>query len=306
MCQAPQPTQERVATETVDPTVIRSFLGEVLTPIPIESETQKKFEENLAIAQQNFDAFPDSLEAIIWLGRRLAYLGRHLEAIDVFSEGIGKYPNSHKLMRHRGHRYITTRQLDNAIADFEAAAFNSTNAENAIEPDGLPNKLNIPLGNDKFNIWYHFGLAHYLNGRFDKATSAYKKCLEFSDNDDLLAATSYWLYMSARRIGNDELADATLEVITPKMKMIENQAYLDLLLLFKGLKSEEELTKKATNEDGSMNPTWSYGLGNWYLQNNRIDDARNIFWKTLESPNWNAFGYIATEAEVKNMATSGP
>ena len=31
-----------------------------------------------------------------------------------------------------------------------------------IEPDGLPNKNNIPLTTLHGNIWYHLGLAYYL------------------------------------------------------------------------------------------------------------------------------------------------
>lgn len=290
-------------TATEEKTII-SFLGNELTPKDLSPEAREKLEKNLESANLAFKAYPDSLEVIIWYGRRLAYLGQHLEAIKVYSDGLGKFPNSYRLRRHRGHRYITTRKINEAIKDFELAAFQSTNAPNRIEPDGLPNKLNKPLGNDHFNIYYHFGLAHYLNGRFDKAVSAYNKCMEYSDNHDLVVATSYWLYMSAKRIGNDQLADEIIEKVSSRMKLVENEAYLDLLLLFKGEKSEDALLKLATAEDGGLNPTLSYGIGSWYLLNNRIDDARTLFWRTLESPGWGAFGYIATEAEINNMATS--
>lgn len=292
------------AGESDKENVITSFLGNELLPRTLKTETKETFEKNLALTKVDFETYPDSLEVIIWYGRRLAYLGQHLEAIAVYSDAIVKFPDSYRLRRHRGHRYITTRKIDQAIADFEQAAFSATNAPNRIEPDGLPNKLNQPLGNDHFNIYYHFGLAHYLNGRFDKAVSAYSKCLEYSDNNDLLVATNYWLYMSAKRIGNDDLADAALKQVSAKMKLVENDAYIDLLLLFKGEKSEEELLKLATLDDGTLNPTVSYGIGSWYLLNNRIDDARTLFWKTLESPSWESFGYIATEAEINNMATS--
>ena len=309
VCCQPAVQRERpfVVEETTDVPadgVITSFLGSELLPKELSANVREKHEANLAAAKADFDATPDSLDVIIWYGRRLAYLGRYLEAIKVFSDGLAKYPLSYRLRRHRGHRYITTRQLEKAIADFELAAFNSTNAANHIEPDGLPNRLNRPLSNDLFNIYYHFGLAHYLSGRFDKAVSAYTKCLEFSDNDDLIAATTYWLYMSARRIGNSALAEDVLKGISARMKLVENEAYLNLLLLFKEKKTEEALMKLATNDDGMLNPTFSYGIGSWHLLNGRIDQARTIFWRTLESPEWDAFGYIATEAEIQNMATS--
>lgn len=281
-----------------DPNKIYNLMGEELPPKQIKLDALSKLEANLLEAKTNLDAYPDSLELIIWHGRRLAYLGKYLDAINVYSAGIEKYPTSYKLRRHRGHRYISTRQLDKAIEDYEMAAYYSVGTENAIEPDGIPNKLNKPLGNDQFNIWYHFGLAHYLSGRYDKAISAYKKCMEYSNNDDLIAATSYWLYMTYKKIGNSELAEDMIASINSKMTMVENDAYLDLLLLFKGEKKVEDLLSRAFPEEGTIDPTLGYGIGNWYQQQGNIEKANEVFLKILESPSWDAFGYIAAEAEL--------
>ncbi len=292
---------ESASTSSVidkDPSKIYNLMGEELPPKQLISDAKQKLEANLSEAKSNLDANPDSLELIIWYGRRLAYLGRYLDAIDVYSSGLEKFPTSYKLRRHRGHRYISTRQLDKAIEDFEMAAYYSVNAPNEVEPDGIPNKLNKPLGNDKFNIWYHYGLAHYLSGRYDKAISAYKKCMEFSDNDDLLAATTYWLFMTYKKIGNPELANSLLESINNRMIMVENDAYLNLLLLFKGEKSAEDLMKLAFPSNGESDPTLGYGIGNWYQQQGDIDKANEVFLKILESPKWDAFGYLAAEAEL--------
>ena len=57
---------------------------------------------------------------IIWLGRRVAYLGDYKRAIEIFSEGINEFPDDARFLRHRGHRYISTRQFNNAIDDFES------------------------------------------------------------------------------------------------------------------------------------------------------------------------------------------
>jgi tetratricopeptide (TPR) repeat protein len=277
---------------------IMSFLGEELPPKSLTSSVRRKYEQNLKEAQQNLSEFPDSLDLIIWHGRRLAYLGRYLEAIKVYSDGLTQYPQSYKLRRNRGHVYITTRQINKAVEDFEMAAFHSKGALNAIEPDGLPNKLNKPLGNDFFNIWYHFGLAHYLNGRYDKAISAYNQCMKVSDNNDLKVATSYWLFMSYKKIGNQELAEEILVPINFKMKMIENNAYLELLLLFKGEKIAGKLLAKATLDNGLLDPTLAYGIGNWYQQNGENERANEVFLQIMDSPNWESFGYIAAEKEL--------
>lgn len=289
---------EVIETPAKDPTKVYNLMGEELPDKKLTETIRLKLEANLRDARTNLEANPDSLELIIWYGRRQAYLGRHLEAINVYSAGLEKYPTSYRLRRHRGHRYITTRQLSKAIEDFEMAAYYSLNAPNSIEPDGIPNEENQPLGNDKFNIWYHYGLTHYLSGRYDKAISAYKKCMEYSDNDDLLSATSYWLYMTYKKIGNPELAEPILETVTDEMTIIENDTYLDLLLLFKGDKSVEELEQKAFSVDGEIDPTMGYGIGNWYQQQGDTEKANETFLKVLESPKWDAFGYISAEAEL--------
>ena len=122
--------------------------------------------------------------------------------------------------------------------------------------------------------------------------------MEFSDNDDLLSATSYWLYMTYKKIGNAELADQLLAEIDENMEIIENDAYLDLLLLFKGEKKAEALLKRAFPEDGNIDPTLGYGIGNWYQQQGNTEKANEIFLKILDSPSWDAFGYLAAEAEL--------
>ncbi|WP_370089180.1 tetratricopeptide repeat protein [Ekhidna sp.] len=304
-CQQGDSTEstETASLQERDPTKIYNLMGEELLPAKLSPADSAKLEQDVQAAKAAFEAYPDSLDLIIWYGRRLAYQGKYLEAIYTYTKGLEKFPTSHRLRRHRGHRYITTRQLDKAVNDYEMAAFYSINAKNAIEPDGIPNKLNTPLGNDKFNIWYHYGLAHYLNGRYDKAISAYKKCMEFSDNDDLLVATTYWLYMTYKKIGNAELAENLLSEISGNMTIVENDAYLDLLLLFKGDKSVEELTAKALPENGAIDPTRGYGIGNYYQQQGNIEKANEVFLKVLESPSWASFGYIAAEAE---LATAFP
>lgn len=300
-CQAPnrEASVDKATVKKEEPLdKIMSFFGEELTSKELTESTREKYEENLKGALSDYQLYPDSLEVIIWYGRRLAYLGRHLEAIQVYTDGLSKFPLSYRLRRHRGHRYITTRQIPKAVDDFELAAFHSTNAENGIEPDGLPNSLNKPLGNDFFNIWYHFGLAHYLDGRYDKAISAYNQCMNVSDNNDLLVATSYWLYMSYKKVGNVEMAEELLKGINSKMKLIENDAYLDLLLLFKEEKDANKLLAKATSEEGILNPTLAYGIGNWYQQQGNSDKANEVFLQIMEGPNWDAFGYIAAEKEL--------
>jgi tetratricopeptide (TPR) repeat protein len=209
---------EQAAAEAAE---VYSLLGlEYYAP----TEANAKLDSNLAVAQKNFDADP-SEENYIWLGRRLAYKVNYNRAIEVFSQGIEEYPNSYKLYRHRGHRYLSQRKFDAAIADFIKAAELMPALPLEIEPDGMPNKINKPLSTTQFNVWYHLGLGYYLKGDFENAEQAYLKCMDVSDNDDLIAATADWLYMTYRRQGKTEAATKLLERITDTMTIIENDSY---------------------------------------------------------------------------------
>ena len=266
-------------------------------------------EAQLAEAQQNFDSNPDSVDHIIWLGRRLAYLYQYRDAIKVYSDGLEKHPDSYRLLRHRGHRYISTRQFSEAISDLERAAFLIRDIDSVmVEPDGQPNSQNIPLSNTAFNIWYHLGLAYYLQGNFDKAISAYKKCLEVSVNNDLLVATTDWLYMTYRKTGNDDAAAILIEPITKRMKIIENESYRKRILMYKGeLDPERLLSLKQTNDPGQDIDlvTQGYGVANWYLYNGQLEQAREILERIVTTNSWSAFGYIAAEVDLMNLRAGG-
>ena len=71
------------------------------------------------LAQKSYFKDLNNPELLIWYGRRTAYLGYYQEAINLFSKGIGKHPNDPRFYRHRGHRYISTRQYEKAIQDFQ-------------------------------------------------------------------------------------------------------------------------------------------------------------------------------------------
>jgi len=262
-------------------------------------------ERKLNEARARYTEDPTNEENIIWYGRRLAYLGKYNEAINIYNMGLNLYPESYRLLRHRGHRYITTRNFKQAIDDLQLAAFYAKDAPNAIEPDGIPNAYNKPLSNDKFNIWYHLGLAFYLNGNYDKAISAYKKCMEFSNNDDLKVATANWQYATYRKIGNDDAAEAIVEQIPVRMNLIENRVYHDLIMMYMGYVSPDLLLERNGGDDGNLNAAVGYGIGNFYLLNGNTERAIDMFNRILETDQWDSFGFIATEVEIE-LLNSAP
>ena len=279
-----------------------SLLGDTLHPPPLPDSVRADRDQKLAVTQAGYDHAPDNADSIIWLGRRLAYLSRYRDAIATYSAGIETHPDDPRLYRHRGHRYITIRDLDRAIADLERAAELIEGTNDQIEPDGLPNAQNIPTSTLHSNIWYHLGLAYYLRGNLESALDAYWRGRDVSSNLDMLVATSHWLYMTLRRLGRDADAARVLLSIYPEMSIIENVSYHRLLLMYKGEIDPDSLL--SPSDDDIQNATLAYGVANWHHYNGRVDDAAPIFRQILEGSQWAAFGYIAAEAEVARAATA--
>jgi tetratricopeptide (TPR) repeat protein len=287
---------EQAAAEAAE---VYSLLGlEYYAP----TEPNAKLDSTLAVAQKNFEVEP-SEENYIWLGRRLAYKVKYNQAIEVFTEGIEQYPNSYKLYRHRGHRYLSQRKFDAAINDLTKAAELMPAASLELEPDGIPNKINQPLSSTQFNVWYHLALAHYLKGEFDKAEQAYVNCMAVSDNDDLITATVDWLYMTYRRQGKAEEAQQLLEKIMPNMTIVENDSYFKRLNLYKGkLPVDSVLNVSSTDSDADLAiATQGYGVGNWYLYNGDTTQAIAVFERVVGGKHFSAFGFIAAEAELARL-----
>jgi len=276
-----------------------SLLGKPLVPAPQSAEARAALEKNLAAARADYDKDPGSADAIIWLGRRFAYLGRYRDAIAMFSEGIQKHPSDPRMYRHRGHRHITVRELDKAVGDLSRAAELIAGRPDEVEPDGQPNARNIPTSTLNSNIFYHLALAQYLRGQFEPSLKAWRECERYSKNPDMLVATTNWLYMTLRRLDRAGEARQALEPITADMEIIENGSYHRLLMVYKGVEKADALA--ASLKDGGLDAvTIGYGLGNWHLYNGRPDQAMAQFRAIVrQSANqWPAFGYIAAEAEL--------
>jgi len=256
-----------------------SLLGKELFATPAEGEDLIRLQKDLMEAEENLSANPGDPESVVLYGRRLAYLWRYHEAIDVFTGGIKDSPDFAMLYRHRGHRFISVRKFDQAVDDLSKAA---------------------QLNDNDFDIWYHLGLAHYLRGDFEKALPAYKSCLQTAVDDDSRIAISNWLYMTLRRMGREDEAIGILNTIVPGMAVSENLSYYDLLLFYKGQKAESDILDidKATDLELA---TVGYGIGCWYLTNGEETTARTYFEKITATKYWPAFGFIAAEAELFRM-----
>lgn len=295
--------EPKVDPAAATPVVVQavSFLGDSLREIPLSDSTRRAMEVQLSDARRAFDRTPGNVDSIIWLGRRLGYLGRFRDAIGVYTMGIGQHPDNPWLYRHRGHRYISVRELDNAIADLEKATQLVAGKPDEVEPDGQPNAQNRPIGTLHSNIAYHLGLAYYLKGDFEKAIPIYETDLKAATNDDRRVSTGHWLYMSLRRLKRDAEAKKLLTQYRKVMDIVENQAYHRLMLLYKGELPVDSVLAPTAPINSSGAGAIAYGVGNWHLYNGRAAEAEAVFRRIMGSGQWASFGYIAAEAELARM-----
>jgi tetratricopeptide (TPR) repeat protein len=287
--------QEGVAAEA--PIEAISLLGQPLRQPELTDEFRELQSGLLEEARAVLGKSPDDPDAAIWVGRRTAYLGRYREAIEIYSRALAKSPGYAKLYRHRGHRFITLRRFDEAIADLERAAELIEGLADETEQDGLPNERGIPTSTSHANIWYHLGLVRYLTADFAGAADAWARCRGFATNPDMDVAAAYWLYLSLRRSGDEAGAKVVLESIAPDLDIIENHDYYQLLRAFAaGGAAPDELL--GDDSDGVTSATRAYGVAAFrFLENDRAG-ARELFESIVAGDAWAAFGYIAAEAEL--------
>jgi dipeptidyl aminopeptidase/acylaminoacyl peptidase/tetratricopeptide (TPR) repeat protein len=276
-----------------------SLLGAPLKPVELAPAAAKAADAALEKARVDFAKSPDAADTIVWLGRRLAAAGHVRESIDVYTRGISRFPADARFYRHRGHRYVTLREFDKAIADLTKATQLIAGKPDEPEPSTADPKV-MSAETLHYAIWYHLGLAHYLKGDFIAAEKAYRQCLAVAQgNDDQVAGASDWLYMTLRRLGRTDDAAKVLTTITPTMKVTADRNYLDRLLMYKGVYAPEDLLR--AGGDAISSATYAYAVGNWYLYNGRMPEAKALFQQIVKGSNWMPFGFIAAEAELARM-----
>lgn len=299
---AEKPTAESPADDSLEGV---GLLGNELRRPDLDEAYRAEHEGLLAEAEDRLKTAPGDVDAWIWRGRRTAYLGEYGEAVKIYSEalelpGLGSQDRA-RLLRHRGHRQLSLRLLQEAAADFEEAARLVADLPDRVEEDGLPNARNQPTSTLGTNIYYHLGLVRYLQGNFESALAAYEKCWELSKNPDMQVATAYWLHMTLARLGRTEEAAAVLGPITAELDIIENQAYHRLLLAFRGELQLEALLEEAGAAGGAALATTGYGVGFGYEARGDEAAAAEVWRRVVESGAWASFGFIAAEAELPRL-----
>ncbi len=270
-----------------------TILGDTLHSPEIKDG--KSFDQFKSAKTTYFDN-QNNAEALIWYGRRTAYLGYFQEAIKLFTLGIKNHPDDARFYRHRGHRYISTRQYNKAISDFKKAVLLIDGKVDQLEPDGLPNTKNIPLSTLHGNIWYHLGLAYYLKNDMKNALKAFNNRSVTHKYDDNIVSGGHWLYMINRRLGKIDKSSAVINEVHKDMDIIENMSYHQSCLFYKGELQESEM---------EMDEVALYTLANWYVyEKNDTIKAKEYYQNLLEKGNPYSFAYIAGESDWNRLVNS--
>ncbi len=256
-----------------------SLLGTAHYARPAKGEELARLQRDLTRAETVLAEDSDELEAHVMFGRRLSYLWRYHEAIAVYSDALDCFGDNASLYRHRGHRYLSIRRFGPAARDMARA---------------------FELDPEDFEICYHLGLARWLLGDWDGAREIYEDFLPKCEDPEQQVAMSYWLYMTLRRLDEQEEAEALLEKIGTPDGVTENVNYLDLLRLFRGDIDEAEILELA--KEGPLPAgTLGFGLGCRYLFEGDLDRASECFVTVTRGPYWPAFGFIAGEVELARL-----
>jgi tetratricopeptide (TPR) repeat protein len=247
----------------------------------------------IAKADTALAADPRNLDLVLAAARARDVALQFHAAIEVYTRGLALAPQDVRLLRFRGHRYISIRRFDLAVADLERA---------------------VALAPSSFDVTYHLALAHYLRGEFDAAVKVYRACLDASagpgplppgwrsctttratDNDRV--AMTDWLYRALRRAGHHDQAQALVTPITAGMTVGENEAYYTALRFYKGDVTELQAMTPVTKSDNRL-VTVGYGVATAYLANGDTERACDLLERIAAEPNWNAFGVIAAEVDL--------
>jgi tetratricopeptide (TPR) repeat protein len=212
--------------------------------------------------------------------RTLARLMRHAEAVEACTNALRINPDHGPALLERGHFLINLRQADKALPDLVRAR---------------------TLGADAYGVAYHLSLAYYVTGDFTRAAEEYDHCYSNAKTDDNRVACTAWQYVALLRAGRKADAEKVLERVTPETKVQSSAAYLDRLLLFKGVRNEEDAAK-AMKKDNLQLPTVAYGIGVWHLLNGRQAQARQYFEQATAPPaQQSGFGSVASYYELQRM-----
>lgn len=272
-----------------------SFAGEPLYRNPVPAERLDELTSQIELLETKEVKTEDDY---IQLGHLYIASNRFRDAIDLYTRGLGDHPQSFKLLRHRGHRYLNVRELDKANADLTAAVELMEG-----QPVATEYRLNgEPNATYQHWIWYHVGLYNYFSGNYAAAAEAFQNAVDTAPDSRVVIGSTDWLYNAHNKAGNPDAAKAAIAVIPPDIEGRETSPYYKRVMLYKGVMAPEDILDihKPAEEWTGADMTTGYGVGNWYLFNGDAETAEMIHMKVLQSPFWNAWAYVAADKDYED------
>jgi Flp pilus assembly protein TadD len=236
----------------------------------------------IARAQRAADADPRSVPKLIALGIAQSGARQMQEAVRTFTRALAIEPNNPILYRWRGHRNLSVRNFDPAMADFTRG---------------------YGMDSTVYGILYHLGVLRFVRGDFNAAADAFRRAQPLAPDAGELAGSTDWLWMSLMRAGRTSEAAAMLA--RRPDSLATTVAYARRLKLYRGEIGPDQVLTASDTGDVDV-ATLAYGLGNWYLVRGDTARARSAFERSVASGGWPAFGFIAAEAEVARMRRRAP
>lgn len=256
-------------------------------------------EAALAAARAAWERHPTDADSIIWYGRRVGYTGAFAEAVAIYTEGLRHHPDEPRLLRHRGHRYLSLREFDKAITDLSRAQGLVAGTPDEVEPDGQPNARGIPTSTLHGNIRYHLALAHFVKGDHAAALPLWAEDARLSRNNDHRVAATYWWVLTLAQLGRHAELRGELAEIRGDWDIIENGSYHRLLLWMKGELPERDLIPEGAS--ALERQTIGNGMGQWFLATGQRARATKAFEEVLATGPAASFGFIAAEAAMARL-----
>lgn len=274
-------------------TVKETLIGTPISEPGWSAATRTRLEKDLEIARAVMGVAPEREDSHIWMGRRLGYLTRYGEAIDVFTNALEQFPDSYKLLRFRGRHLARNRQFERAIADYVRAAALVEGLQDSYEPDGIINSRHQYLGSYRSNIHYYLGQTSWAVGDYqatlDGMTRASAEPLV--RHDDRRVATGFWQYLALRKLGRGDEAQAVADAIPEDLELVENHDYYDGVRFFKGTLGEDELLPRA-----GLNA--KFGIAMVQLLDGRAERAEVMLQDLVSG---SSQGYWPAETELRQL-----
>ncbi|MEX2182748.1 MAG: hypothetical protein WD771_11950 [Gemmatimonadaceae bacterium] len=271
----------------------------VLLALTVPGAVPAQPPDALATARAAWERHPENVDSIIWYGRRVGYTGAFDDAVAIYTEGLRLHPNEPRLLRHRGHRYLSLRDFPAAIADLTRARALVTGRPDEVEPDGQPNARGIPTSTLHSNIRYHLALAYFVTGDFPQAVVAWDEDAKLAPNLDHRVAATYWWVLSLAQLHQWDAVYAALAPIQADWDILENHSYHRLLLWMKGTVPDSALL--ADDATALERQTVGNGVAHWYLARGHGAAAELKLREVLALGPAASFGYIAAEQTARRL-----